>query len=234
MNYSKAEILAGLNSLNENNPFQEAVKNIKPGKFKRDKNTFDYKCRIIYTETLRKYVYHPSLMNEILMSSELKEVFFRTFGYKGQINFTIYPDAWLRDLPLLEIGPRAYIGDGIVLGTNQVSRDQNFITVGKIRIGTNTIIDQRVAIGYSTDIGADCALGFDSSVGIKSKIGDRTIINEKSIVAHGVTIGRNVKIDQGCLIGSMSIIEDNCRIESGRNIPPYSIVSNKGVKSRRA
>ena len=32
---------------------------------------------------------------------------FRIFGYRGSMDFTIYPDTWIRDLPLLDFGEGA-------------------------------------------------------------------------------------------------------------------------------
>src|SRR5262245_12126123 len=48
----------------------------------------------------------------------LKKIVFRGFGYKGDLDFTTYPDTWIRDLPLLKIGRGAYLSNKATIGTN--------------------------------------------------------------------------------------------------------------------
>lgn len=219
--------------LSQNLTFQKHVKNIKEGRFKRESQNPNYLSRLEYTKTLRLFVYNPACMNTILMDAELKELFFRTFGYRGNVNFTIYPNAWLRDLPLLDIGKNTYLADGILLGTNQVSTDQQFITVGKISIGDHTIIDQRGAIGYSTNIGKNCTLGLRFAIGIKGSIGNNTSTGEMVAIGHGVKIGNNVSIGQGTIIGNMSTIDDDITIGLGKTIPAFSHVTQNGIYHKR-
>jgi hypothetical protein len=45
----------------------------------------------------------------------LKALVFRLFGYRGDLNFTVYPDTWIRDLPLLDFGKGAYISNRATL-----------------------------------------------------------------------------------------------------------------------
>ena len=100
--------------------FQKVVSNIKAGKFVRDPNDPDYNDRIVYTKLLRTFLYNPAVLNVVFEEQKLKEKFFRAFGYTGKVNFTIYPTCWLRDLPLLDIGDRVYLGDHITLVLSQV------------------------------------------------------------------------------------------------------------------
>ena len=96
-----------------------------------------YAGRLEYTQALRRFVYNPAVLNEVLWDPTLKEQFCRVFGYRGNLDFTIYPSAWIRDLALADyhIGKNVYLADGIVLGTNQVSPDQSKLHVGPISIG---------------------------------------------------------------------------------------------------
>lgn len=227
------KIVEELNQLKNNQFFQKHVNNIQCGRFARNPEDNNYNSRIAYTKRLREYMYNPVLLNLILSDLDLKTLFFKTFGYKGQMSFTIYPDIWLRDLPLLDFGENVYLGNGIVLGTNQVSRDQRFITVGTIKIGTNTIIDQRGAIGYNSTLGQNCSLGFQVSLGIKSNIGNNTSIGECTNIGHGVKIGDAVRIGQCCTIGNMSIIENEVSLDLATVIPAYSLVSSNGIINYR-
>ena len=94
-------------SLQDSPSFQSSLRMIRPGRFRRDGSDPAYEGRKVYTQRLRRFVYDPAAMNTILQSPSLKALFFRTFGYTGSLRFTIYPDAWLRDLPLLCIGEGA-------------------------------------------------------------------------------------------------------------------------------
>jgi hypothetical protein len=86
-------------------------------------------------------------MNIILSTPSFEELFFRTFRYKYNLDFTIYPNCWIRDLPLPDIGEKCYLADGILLGTNRVSINQKILRVDHIKIGDHTIFDQQCALG---------------------------------------------------------------------------------------
>lgn len=111
-------------------------------------------------------------MNEILSDVELKEIFFRTFGYQGTMNFTIYPTAWLRDLTLLDFGEDVYMGDGILLGTNQVNQDQEFIY-------TCTTSDTRTtgcgSVAQATWFEVDIPAGTDAFIEVEQLSGTRDL-----------------------------------------------------------
>lgn len=234
MLFSTTQITQALEKLASNVSFNTHLKNIKTGRFERTVDNPTYKSRVLYTKELRSYVYNPALMNTILLEKELKALFFRTFGYQGQLDFTIYPYAWLRDLPLLDFGKGAYLADNIILGTNQVSVDQKLISVGPIKIGARTIIDQNVGIGYKTTIGDDCTIGFRSSIGIKCQISNSVHIGSISTIGHGTHLGKNVVVENNCFIGDLCVVEDNIKIPFGSNIPMFSKVSKEGVFSRRS
>lgn len=219
--------------IQDDSDFQKVVSNIKVGKFVRDSNDQDYNDRIVYTKVLRTFLYNPAVLNVVFGEQELKEKFFRAFGYMGKVNFTIYPKCWLRDLPLLDIGDNVYLGDNILLGTNQVSPDQKDLVVGKIQIGDNCIFNQGCTVGGKTSIGNDCIVGFESAIGFGNSIGMNTKIGERVTIGHCNKIGSNVSIGYMCKIGRFCIIEDGVKIEEMTNIPSYSLVTKKGIFSRR-
>ena len=144
---SHKEVLQAIAAVQNDTEFQQAVSNIKPGTFVRNPENQDYQDRIIYTSVLRDFVYNPAVLNVIFGDQELKEQFFRAFGYQGEVDFTIYPKCWLRDLPLLDLGKKLYLGDDILLGTNQVTPDQEKLVVGPIKIGDYCVFNQGCAIG---------------------------------------------------------------------------------------
>jgi acetyltransferase-like isoleucine patch superfamily enzyme len=213
--------------------FQEVVSNIKAGKFERDRNDKDYNDRIVYTQELRNFIYNPAVLNVIFGEQELKEKFFRAFGYKGTVNFTIYPKCWLRDLPLLDIGNNVYLGDNILLGTNQVTPDQKTLVVGKIKIGDDCIFNQGCSVGGKTTIGNACIIGFETAIGFGNRMGNEIKIGERSTIGHCNKIGDNVTIGYMSKIGHFCIIEEGVEIDEMAEIPSYSLVTKEGIFSRR-
>lgn len=222
-----------LDQLQNDEAFQAVVSNIKAGKFVRNREEKDYNDRIIYTQELRNYLYNPAVLNVIFGNQPLKEKFFRAFGYKGEVSFTIYPKCWLRDLPLLDIGKNVYLADNILLGTNQVTPDQKSLVVGKIKIGDNCIFDQGCSVGGKTTIGQDGIIGFEVAIGFKNRIGDHVKIGERSTIGHGNRIGENVTIGYMSKVGHFCIIEDGVEIDEMTEIPSYSLVTKEGVFPRR-
>lgn len=229
---STVDVRNHLEALNQSD-FTEVVKNIQPGSYPRDATNPGYKDRLAYTQELRKFVYNPAILNLVFSDVKLKKLFFRTFGYQGQLDFTIYPDCWLRDLPLIDIGEGVYLGDGIVLGTNQVSVDQKMVTVGSIKIGRNSIFDQRCAIGYGTTISTDCVVGFQVAIGLRCTIGQQVKIGGYSGIEHRVQIGDQVRIGSSSKIGSFVIIDDQVQLPEFSLIPSYSHVTKIGIVNRR-
>ncbi|NNF36229.1 MAG: hypothetical protein HKN68_19150 [Saprospiraceae bacterium] len=222
-----------INNIQNDSEFQRAVSNIKVGKFERDTGNPDYNDRIVYTKRLRTFIYNPAVLNVVFGDQELKEKFFRAFGYKGKVNFTIYPKCWLRDLPLLDIGENVYLGDNILLGSNQVSPDQKHLVVGTIKIGDNCIFNQGCTLAGKSTMGNDCIVGFESAIGFGNTIGANTKIGERVTVGHCNRIGSNVTIGYMCKIGRFCIIEDGVEIEEMTDIPSYSLVTKEGIFSRR-
>lgn len=222
-----------LERLQNDSAFQDIVSNIKVGKFERDQTIKDYKDRVDYTMELRKFLYNPAVLNVIFTDQDLKTSFFRTFGYQGKVNFTIYPKCWLRDLPLLDIGDNVYLGDNILLGTNQVTPDQKSLLVGKITIGDNCIFNQGCSVAGKTTIGEDGIIGFEVAIGFRNSIGRRVNIGERSTVGHGNRIGENVTIGYHSKIGHFCVIEDGVELKEMTEIPSYSLVTKDGIFDRR-
>ena len=231
--YTKQEIQTNLEQLQQDQVFTAALANIKAGRFPRRPEHPVYKDRLYYTQALRAYLYNPALLNIIFSDAPLKTLFFRTFGYQGPMDFTIYPNVWLRDLPLLHFGERVYLGDGLLLGTNQVSIDQARLTVGPISIGADTVLDQQVALGYSSHIGASCHLGFRAGLGIHCVVGDNSKIEETVVIGHGVQLGQSVTVKQRAHIGNMSVVDDGLTVEASQIVPPFSHVTAEGIFHRR-
>lgn len=202
--------------------FQKVVSNIKVGSFKRDIESKDYSDRLIYTKAFRKFIYNPAILNEIFSCAELKEAFFRIFGYKGALDFTIYPNCWLRDLPVLDIGSNTYLADGILLGTNQVSVDQKILKVGTVKIVERCVFDQDCKIGYNSKCGNDCIIGIQTSIGLRCRMRDNVKLGEATTIRHVVTIGENVIIGSESQIGNFSLIEQGVELPEFNRVPFFA------------
>jgi len=225
---SEEGIISHLTELASSKQFLDCVNAIEAGKVERKPKNEVYQKRLEYTKELRVFVYDPALMNIILSTPKLKELFFRTFGYKHNLDFTIYPNCWIRDLPLLDIGEKCYLADGILLGTNRVSIDQKILRVEEIKIGVHTIFDQRCAVGPGTTIGSECIIGFHSHISAKCIIGDNVRMGEAVDIGAMTEVGDDVFIGQGSFISDFVTIEAGAEIDYHTWVPPKSHVTKAG------
>lgn len=77
---------------------------IVPGRFARDPVTALYRGRLVYGAAWTTLFYCRPIYHAVLLLPPLRWMTFRLFGYMGHRDFTVYPDSWIRDLPLLEFG----------------------------------------------------------------------------------------------------------------------------------
>ena len=76
-------------------PFWSAI---KPGRFPRSLSHPVYFGRRLYGLCWTAVYYSPFYWLYLSVPT-LKWLTFRLFGYRGQMDFTLYPDTWIRDLP---------------------------------------------------------------------------------------------------------------------------------------
>lgn len=226
-------IAADLRRLAADQEHQDAIAAIRPGRVRRDPQDRTYAARLRYTRALRRYVYNPALLDAVLSVPWLKELFLRSFGYRGSTDFTIYPDCWIRDLPLLDIGERAYLADGIVLGSNQVSLDQEWLQVDRITIGARTVFDQQCMVGYGTSIGENCVLSIRVAIGMNVRLGRGTKVGPTSNIGHQCRLGDGVTVGNAVFVGHFSRVDDGVEIPDYARIPQFSHVTREGVRPRR-
>jgi hypothetical protein len=104
-------VVAGICSL----PWQRGI--IK-GIFPRDVRFPVYAMRKLYGTCWTAVYYFKPVYTIILNIAVFKGLVLRLFGYRGSLNIALYPDAWIRDLPLLRIEDGVYISNLCALGTN--------------------------------------------------------------------------------------------------------------------
>jgi hypothetical protein len=110
-------------------PFRKAI---VPGKFPRDTGHFVYGPRRLYGLLWTLLYYSGPLYWLILTVKPLKSLVLRAFGYTGSLNFVVYPDTWIRDLPFLRIRDGAYLSNKATIGTN-ICLPDGTIVVDKVK-----------------------------------------------------------------------------------------------------
>ncbi|GMG81438.1 hypothetical protein LNKW23_06510 [Paralimibaculum aggregatum] len=182
-----------------------------------------------YIAEIERYTENEDAMRAIAREPMLKIAFFRTFGYRGEVEFTLMPEVWLRDLPLLVIGRDAHLGYGMILGTGQVSQDGSGVRLRPIAIGARSFCNQHAVIEGGTVIGDDCLVGIGSSIGEACRISDRAQIGDCARLGHEVAIGERTVIGHNARIGNGSVIDPDLRVGDGARIPPQHRLTSAGL-----
>jgi len=204
-------LVAGLMSI----PSQSGI---VAGKFKRDTGTQIYGKRRIYGACWTTVFYCKPVFFILLSNKHFKKMMFRLFGYKGSMDFTTYPDCWMRDLPLLDIRKGAYLSNRCTMGTN-ICHKEGMISVGKITVGENSIVGHLAMIAHGVIIGNDSEVGVGACLGLNVKLGNNVLIGPTSGINHYSVIGDNVSIGAKSIIGCAVVIAANIKVPAGALIP---------------
>ena len=198
------------------------ARHVREGRFDRDPGTALYRGRMIYGAAWTSIYYCKPLLHFALVCPPLKALLFRLFGYRGSLEFTIYPDSWIRDLRLLDFGPGTYVSNRATLGTNVVRADGQ-IQVAAIETGPRVLIGHLAMVGGGTKIEEGSEIGVAAKVGFKVRLG------------KGVSIGPNALVDSatrlqpGVVIGAGAHIGKACLIKSGVIVPPGMVVPDRAT-----
>jgi carbonic anhydrase/acetyltransferase-like protein (isoleucine patch superfamily) len=203
-------LVAGVLSL----PHQFAV---RPGKFRCDVRTRMYFHRRMYGLCWTAVYYNKPVYFLCLSIPLLKRITFRLFGYRGSMNFTIYPDTWIRDLPVLRFADGAYISNRATLGTNIIFKN-GFILVGPITLGEKALVGHLSMIGPGVKVESNAEIGVGSVVGISATIEESAFIGPCSGIGHGARIGRRASIGHNSVIDSGAQVGDAELIAACTNI----------------
>lgn len=116
----------------------------------------------------------------------------------------------LRSSSLVQLGPRAVIDAGVILGYAP-SRE-----VGqRLVIGPAARIRQGTIIYGGSDIGRNLETGHNVIIREQNRIGDNLCIWSNSIIDYGCKIGNNVKVHNNVYVAQFTIIEDNVFLAPG-------------------
>jgi acetyltransferase-like isoleucine patch superfamily enzyme len=201
-------------------------KGIIAGKFPRDVGHRVYFHRRLYGLCWTCLFYFKPIYFLILAIDPLRKGTFRLFGYRGSLDFIIYPDTWIRDLPLLTFGDKAYIANRSTLGSN-ICLQTGQILVGPISIGDRSIVGHLGVIGLGSSIDEDSELGVGVATGIQVSIGRNTKVGAISGLNHGSSVGNDCDIGAMSYVGSGTRVLDGVRLPGGSISPDYSVIDRR-------
>jgi carbonic anhydrase/acetyltransferase-like protein (isoleucine patch superfamily) len=193
---------------------------IVAGKFARDLGHFIYGPRRLYAICWTAIYYCPPVYHAVLAVPALKHLTFRLFGYRGSTEFTTYPDTWLRDLPLLDIGEGAYLSNRATVSPNMCLQNGK-ILIAPVTIGAGAVVGHGTLVAPGVTIGKRTEIGVGGAIGIGVKIGDRVRVGHVVQFDHGAVIG------SGCDIGSRAYIGRNTVIREDLVVPPGAVIPAK-------
>ena len=193
------------------------------GKFPRDLGHRLYGPRRLHALCWTAVYYCTPVYHAVLAVPALKRLTLRLFGYRGSLEVTMYPDTWVRDLPLLEIGKGAYLSNRATIGTNMCLTSGD-VLVEPVRIGASAMVGHLAMLAPGVVLGERSEVGVGAGIGIRVNVGARTRIGPCAVVHHGATIGNRCDIGTATYIGTKSVIADGVTIPSGSVVPPRSVI----------
>ena len=197
-------------------------RSIRPGIFARDLGDPVYFGRRVYGCAWNCLYYFSPIYAACLAIGPLRWWVFRSFGYKGTLDFVIQPDTWIRDLPLLSFGKGAYLANKATLGTNVVLRS-GYILVGRIRVGC------RSAVGHGAALGPGVVVGDMSEIGVHTQVGVDTVIGSSVRIESACSISHKVTIEDRVSIGGRSCLGPGVVVCSGERLPVNSFRRRRDV-----
>jgi UDP-3-O-[3-hydroxymyristoyl] glucosamine N-acyltransferase len=197
-----------------------------PGLFPRELSHKVYGPRRLYALCWTSVFYFTPLYYLCVSFSFLKNFLFRLFGYKGQLDFTIAPDVWTRDLPLLNLESKAYVANKCTLGTN-ICLSNNKTLVGQVSIGKGSMVGHMSMIAPGVVLGDNVDLGVGNAVGIRTRIDSKTHAGPVVSIHHGVHIKENVEIGACSYVGLRAVIGPNIKLPAGANIPAGAVIEQQ-------
>lgn len=196
------------------------------GTFPRDLGHRVYGPRRLYGLCWTAVYYCGPVYHAVLAVPALKRLVYRLFGYRGSLRFTVYPDTWVRDLPLLDVADDAYLSNKATIGTNICRRDGE-IVVGTVRLGRRAMVGHLAMLAPGCVIEDDVEIGVGAAIGINVRIGEQSRVGPTAVVDHGALIGARCLIGTGSYIGKKAVIEAGVTIPSVFAVPERAVVRSQ-------
>lgn len=193
------------------------------GKMRRDLGHVVYGPRRLHALCWTAVYYCSPVYHAVLTLPWLKWLTFRLFGYRGSLQFTIYPDSWIRDLPLLDIGAGAYIANRATLGSNICLRSGD-ILVDRITIGARAMVGHMAIVGLGDVIGDDAEIGVGTTLGMNVHVGARTTVGAIVGLNHGARIGDDCEIESMSYVGKKAVIANGIRVHAASMVPDRAVL----------
>lgn len=201
-------------------------KKIIRGRFPRQPFHKVYFWRRIYGSCWTNVFYFKPLYYVLLSIPILRKSLFRIFGYKGPLNFVVYPDTWIRDLPLLYFGDGSYCSNRSTVGTNMCLQDGS-ILVDRVHIGDRSVLGHLSMLAPGVKLEKDVEVGSGVALGIRCRMKDGSRIAAGSSVNHGSIFGARSETGGHSHIGLRVEIGDDLKIPAGANIPAGAILKTQ-------
>jgi UDP-3-O-[3-hydroxymyristoyl] glucosamine N-acyltransferase len=188
------------------------------GRFPRENFHRIYFWRRIYGCCWTSIFYFKPLYFVFLSIPALRKTLFRLFGYRGPLKFTIYPDTWVRDLPLLHFGEGSYCSNRATIGSNMCLKDGT-ILVDRISIGDRSIVGHLAMIAPGVKLEKDVEIGVGTALGLRCHLYEGVRVAGGCSVNHGTTIGAGTEIGPHTCLGLKADIGPGLNIPMGAMIP---------------
>lgn len=196
-------------------PFAKAI---IPGVFPRDLKHQIYGARRLYGAAWTAIYYFTPLYFAFISVPTLRKMLFRLFGYKFSMNFTIYPDVWLRDLTCIKFEDGAYIANKASVGTNMCLLDGT-ILVDRIKIGKNSMVGHATLLGPGVNFQENIETAVFNIFGIRTRVNSNAKLGSGIGISHGTTIGESADVGHYVYFGTKCILGPNIRVPAGASIP---------------
>lgn len=195
-------------------------KGIVSGKFPRDVSHPIYFHRRLYGICWTALSYCKPIYFLVLTIPLLRKGIFRLFGYRGNLEFTIYPDTWIRDLPLLRFGRGAYLSNKATLGSNIV------LPNGRILDGP-LVVEEGAVVGHVSMLAPGCHIGKRAEIGVGCGLALNVRVEDRAKIASLCGIDNGAFIGAGSAVGPMTLVGTQARVEGGVLIPAASFVAKR-------
>jgi len=190
---------------------------IIPGRFPTDVGHPTYFHRRLYGLCWTLVYYSGPIYAIVLGWPWLRSFVLWLFGYRGAASAVFYPDTWIRDLPLLELGDGAYLSNKATLGTNVILMNRE-ILVQRIRIGDRSLVGHLVIVGTGVQIGHNVEIGLATSLGVGTTVEDGARVGPCCGIEHRVRIGRGARVGARSYVGSRAVIGADVHIPADTRI----------------
>ena len=216
--------LAGLLSI-------PAQRGIVRGKFPRQAFHPVYFLRRVYGACWTTIYYFKPLYSAVLAIPVLRRWTLFLFGYRGASQFTVYPDTWIRDLPLLKIGQGSYLSNRATIGTNLCLSDGQ-IYVDEVHFGEKVLVGHLAKVAPGSRMAAEAEIGVGASVGIRCKVGPKTKVGVNASLNHGAVMEEGAEIGTASYVGLKAQIGPGVKIAAGGSIPAGAVIATQSEANK--